>query len=55
MLRQSPIFSIFESDIVKKTNMLDSGTFQIYLDTTHREHKISEHVITFILNAMDNF
>lgn len=47
-------YQVFEDDVKQVMRELDNGSFEIYLDTTHREHKISETALNLILNSMQN-
>jgi len=39
-----------------KNNVLDlkNGNFDIYLDDTHKQHKISEYALGIIINSIEN-
>lgn len=46
-------FTTYESEIKKSLSKLGMGTFSVYLDDTHNEHKISEHALSLIINNMN--
>ena len=43
-------FQEYEDYIVTTVEDFDDGYFKIYLDDTHREHKISDHALEIINN-----
>ena len=43
----------YESVIKDKLLQLGKGDFQIVIDDTHKEHKISNHMLDFILSSME--
>ena len=50
-------FSIDSIDLLKNSmttqmSKFESGTFDIIIDDTHNEHKISESIITLIINEI---
>jgi len=45
--------STYQDNIIKKLNKLGNGTFDIVLDDTHEEHKISEHALNIIHDMMN--
>ena len=47
-------FTTYEDEIKNTLSKLKSGTFSVYLDDTHREHKISEYALNLIINNMIN-
>jgi hypothetical protein len=47
-------YQVFEDDVKQVMRELGSGSFEVYLDTTHKEHKISETALNLILNSMHN-
>ncbi|WP_268544236.1 hypothetical protein [Candidatus Nitrosotenuis cloacae] len=48
------LFTTYENEIKNTMSKLGLGTFDVYLDDTHREHKISEHALNLIINNMDS-
>ena len=47
-------FKIYENDVKQIVNELGNGKFEIWLDSTHNEHKISEHSLQLIINSIEN-
>ena len=47
-------YKIFEDEIKNKLQKLRTGNFEIYLDDTHKEHKISNHSLELINNIIIN-
>lgn len=47
-------FTTYENEIKNTLSKLGAGTFTVYLDDTHKEHKISEHALNLIINNMNN-
>ncbi len=47
-------FTTYENEIKNILSKLGIGTFAVYLDDTHKEHKISEHALNLIINNMNN-
>ena len=45
-------YQLFENDIMEIMEKLDNGSFSIFLDTTHTEHKISEEAKSIIFNSI---
>ena len=45
-------YQIFENTVKEKMFQLDNGSFDIFLDDTHREHKISEDALSLILEEI---
>ena len=48
------VSGLYDYKINEKLIELDSGNFFLYIDDTHKEHKISEYSRTLILQHMDN-
>ena len=48
------LYKSYENEIKETLNKLGNGTFEIYLDDTHRTHKISESTLEIIINSMSN-
>jgi hypothetical protein len=46
-------FISYEEHVKNKISELKHGNFQIYLDETHNEHKISNYVIDIILEELN--
>ena len=46
------LFHVYENDIKDILYKLDSGSFDIILDNTHKEHKISEFTLPLILEKI---
>ena len=44
----------YEESIKKNILNLKHGYFDIYLDETHRQHKISEYALGIIINSIEN-
>ena len=47
-------FTTYENEIKNTLLKLGGGTFTVYMDDTHKEHKISEHALNLIINNMNN-
>lgn len=47
-------FKTYEDDVTKAVYNLEQGEFLIYLDSTHTEHKISEHALEIISTSIKN-
>lgn len=47
-------FTTYEDEIKNTLSKLGMGTFAVYLDDTHKEHKISEHALSLIINNMND-
>ena len=48
-----PAFETYSGIIKSAINNLDgNGTFAVYVDDTHKEHKISNHALEIILKSM---
>jgi len=45
-------FKTYEDDVTKTVSNLDKGKFLIYLDSTHKEHKISEYALEIIISSI---
>ena len=45
-------YKIYQEEIKLTVSKLNKGHFDIYLDTTHKEHKISEHALDVIIDFM---
>ena len=45
-------FESYDDLIKQKIDSLGQGNFEIYLDDTHNEHKISEYVLNKILEHL---
>ena len=48
------LYKSYENEIKESINQLKKGHFDIYLDETHKTHKISESVLKIILDSMMN-
>lgn len=46
-------FQTFEENLINLMNNLGSGSFRVFLDDTHMEHKISEKALEIILQYMN--
>jgi hypothetical protein len=46
------LYKTYENEVKAKVSQLHKGSFDIYLDDTHRGHKISEHALNLILDSM---
>jgi hypothetical protein len=46
------LYKIYEDEIKQKILKLGKGTFEIYLDDSHKEHKISNYSLTLILDSL---
>jgi len=47
-------FKTYEDDVTKTVSNLSKGEFKIYLDSTHKEHKISENALNIISKSIEN-
>ena len=45
-------FSLYENEIHQVVNTLDHGNFEIFLDSTHKTHTISDHSLEIIINEI---
>lgn len=52
-LRCGEFYKTYEDSVKLKIAQFGKGTFDIYLDDTHNEHKISAHALTVILKNME--
>ncbi len=48
------LYKSYENEIKESINQLKKGYFDIYLDETHKTHKISESVLKMIVNSIEN-
>jgi len=48
------LYKSYENEIKKSISKLDKGYFKIYLDDTHKTHKISESTLEIIIDSMAN-
>ncbi len=48
------LFKSYENEIEESIKQLKRGHFEIYLDETHKTHKISESALKIILDSMKN-
>lgn len=48
------LYTSYEDEIKKTISELKKGHFEIYLDDSHKSHKISELGLTIIINSMTN-
>ena len=48
------LYTSYEDEIKKTISELNKGHFEIYLDDSHKSHKISELGLTIIINSMTN-
>ena len=48
------LYKIYENNLKEKINALQKGNYDVILDDTHKEHKISEHVLLKIDSIMKN-
>jgi pimeloyl-ACP methyl ester carboxylesterase len=48
----NPKFETYESQVQTTLSNIGGGSFLIYLDDTHKEHKISTHALEIILNRI---
>jgi len=46
-------FEVYEEDIKSSIEKIGQGYFEIYLDSTHKEHKISDYSLNIILDEID--
>ena len=49
------LYTSYENEIKKSILQLNKGYFDIYLDDSHKSHKISELGLTIIINSMMNY
>ena len=49
------LYTSYENEIKETVLQLKKGYFDIYLDDTHKSHKISEYGLTIIINSMMNY
>ncbi len=47
-------FKIYEDNVKNITTKLGNAEFDIWLDSTHKDHKISEHSLKLILDSLEN-
>jgi len=47
-------FEVYEEEIKTNIEKIGKGYFEIYLDSTHKEHKISEYSLNVILNEIND-
>lgn len=47
-------YETYENDVKNKISSLGKGEFHIYLDSTHKEHKISEYALEIINDSITN-
>lgn len=47
-------YRTYENQVKSIVSQLGKGAFDIFLDDTHREHKISEHALRAIINDMED-
>ena len=47
-------FKVYENDVKQIVDELENGKFEIWLDNTHKEHKISEYSLQLILNSIES-
>jgi len=48
------LYKTYENTIKQKLELLQKGTFQVYLDDTHKEHKISNYALDIIASNLEN-
>jgi hypothetical protein len=48
------LYKSYENEIKESLNQLGKGYFEIYLDDTHKKHKISESSLKIIIDSMTN-
>jgi len=48
-------FEYFDSLIQEKINHIGPGNFEVYLDESHKEHKISEKALELIIKKLNQF
>jgi len=46
-------YTIYEDELKNTMNNLGKGEYDVYLDSTHKEHKISEHALEVIQNSIE--
>ena len=46
------LYKTYENEVKSKVFQLHKGSFDIYLDDTHRSHKISDHALELMLDSM---
>ena len=47
------IYTTYYDEIKSRMNQLGKGEFEIFLDDTHHEHKISQHALEIIISSID--
>jgi len=47
------LYKTYKNVIKQKMEFLQNGVFEVYLDDTHSEHKISNHALNFISNDIE--
>lgn len=47
-------YKIYEDEIKQKVSELKRGTFEVYLDDSHKEHKISDYSLNLIIDSLKN-
>ena len=48
------LFRTYENEVSDVVSKLDNGHFEIFLDDTHKNHKISENALEIIANSIKN-
>ena len=46
-------YQIYEKEVASLVSHLGKGEFEVYLDDTHKEHKISEHALRIIIKDIE--
>ncbi len=49
------LYQSYEDEVKRTVSNLQKGKFKIYLDDSHKEHKISENTLRIILKSMNEF
>jgi hypothetical protein len=46
-------YQVYENEIKKAVSLLGKGEFDIFLDDTHKEHKISDNVLNIVIKDLE--
>ena len=49
------LYQSYEDEVKRTVSNLQKGKFKIYLDDSHKGHKISENTLRIILKSMNEF
>ena len=48
------LFKSYENEVKESVSNLNKGSFEVYLDDTHKKHQISDYALDITINSITN-